>query len=244
MKTHKTEYRLVNNRGQDISALLIGARDIFNMDYDYIAFVHDKMSFYGTIDQRAGEGFRDLLFDCILKSESYIENVIQLLEKNPHIGLLAPAFPMSGCYANNYGKIWLKNYSGATELIKRLRLRCNIDKTEDPIALGTAFWCRPRALKKLLDYPWRIEDFPCGKDRREGDMLHVVERIFEYVAQDAGFYTGVIVPSSRASLLYGFEHEMLKELKRTLGAKNKEIKKHKEEIERLKKDGAVQYGED
>lgn len=32
---------LIENRGRDVSALLVGTKD-FIMDYDYVCFVHDK----------------------------------------------------------------------------------------------------------------------------------------------------------------------------------------------------------
>ena len=211
---NRLEVRLINNRGMDISALLVGLRDVFNADYDYVCYVHDKMSFKTTYP-KSGEGFRDNIFNCMLKSRPYVENIIETFENNPHLGLLVPPFPMVGIYIKNFGKSWHSNFEGTKELAERLKLNCNLDTERDTVSVGTSFWCRPQALKKLMEYPWKYESFDDNSARHEGDLLHCVERIFEYAAQDQGYYTGVVMPISQAQLVYSVEnHQLRKTLKK------------------------------
>ena len=66
-----------------------------------------------------------------------------------------------------------------------------MDERRQPVApLGTMFWFRPQALRKLFEHPWRYEDFTQEPvPVVDGDMMHAVERIYPFVAQDAGYYS-------------------------------------------------------
>lgn len=55
--------------------------------------------------------------------------------------------------------------------------------------MGTAFWCRTEALRKLWSYPWKYDMFPSEPILSDGELNHAVERSLAYVAQEAGFYT-------------------------------------------------------
>ena len=124
---------------------------------------------------------------------------------------------------------------------KRLSLNCNISQAFDTVSVGTTFWCRPAALKKLIEYPWSYDDFEENIKRREGDILHCLERIFEYSAQDQGFYTGVVMPISHAQLVYSIENHLLRinmHEKLLLSNKNKDLKK---KIKKMKNSKSWKY---
>ena len=58
--------------------------------------------------------------------------------------------------------------------------------------MGTCFWFRPQALKKLFqgyeNKGWSYHDFPREPNRYDQTILHIIERSYAYFAQDAGFY--------------------------------------------------------
>ena len=77
----------------------------------------------------------------------------------------------------------------------------NIHWTREPIApLGTMFWFRPKALNKLFAYDWAYDDFPKEPNAYDGTLLHAVERIYPFVAQDAGFYSAWVMTNRFARI--------------------------------------------
>ena len=178
------------NRGRDISALLVTFRKIA-LQYRYICFVHDKKANFDYLNEDV-EFWIQNLWDNTLKSAIYIKNVICLMEKQENLGLLVPPNPFGEYMDHWYANTWGKNFENTKKLAKELTLNCNLDKEKMPIALGNVFWCRTKALKKLLARDWKYEDFQDEPLPNDCTLSHAIERVLPYVAQDAGYDTGVI----------------------------------------------------
>ena len=211
------------NRGRDISALLVASREI-TLKYKYLCFVHDKKEKYEYLKKDTELWIRNL-WDNTLKSEAYIQNILNLFQQNENIGLLVPPEPIgeyfNAWYMNNG---WGRNYEKTKKLAEELKLVCDIDAALPPITLGTAFWCKVDALKKLFERNWKYDDFDEEPLAIDGTISHAIERIFAYVAQDAGYDTGTIMTTSYAAHQMNFlQHSMEsagKLLKEELGVKN------------------------
>ena len=63
------------------------------------------------------------------------------------------------------------------------------------------FWAKTDALKKLFEHGWKYEDFPEEPLPIDGTISHAIERVLGYVAQDAGYKTGVIMTDKIAAQL-------------------------------------------
>ena len=73
------DVRVIENRGRDVSALLVGCgEDLFQ--YDYVCFAHDK-KVTQLSPQSIGDGFAYKCFENILASKEYVSNVIDLFER-------------------------------------------------------------------------------------------------------------------------------------------------------------------
>ena len=189
----KAEVRLVSNRGRDISALLVGCADTFKK-YKYLCFVHDKKSIRPNESVAVGREFFHLLWHNTLASENFIKNVLATFEKDSYLGILAPPQPYNGGY-----KILLfdfKYWSGTCyektlELAEKLGIPANlISLNYVPLSIGSVFWCRTDALKKITAKEWKVEDFDAEPMPDDGTISHALERIFPFAAQAAGFYSG------------------------------------------------------
>ena len=56
-------------------------------------------------------------------------------------------------------------------------------------------------MKKIFEYPWTYEDFPAEPTgQNDGNVLHAIERIYPFVAQDAGYYSGWLLTDAFARL--------------------------------------------
>lgn len=182
-----TEVRLIENRGRDVSALLTGCADVVS-NYELICFVHDKRAHKGEYGIM-GESFLEHCVRNVLASREYVSSVIRLFQEEKRMGLL---FAPPPCLANNLtivGNEWTVNQKPVEELAGRLGLTVPISFEKEPIApLGTMFWFRPEALSILFGCGWKYSDFPGEPNQLDGTLLHAIERIYPFAAQQAGYY--------------------------------------------------------
>lgn len=198
---NKVSVKLVKNRGRDVSALLIIGRELVDQ-YDYICFIHDK-----KVTQEkpgsVGEGFAYICYKNVLETKEYVENILQLFEDNNHLGVLCPPKPLHGPYVFGLLQTWEKNYTNTVKLLKKLDISVPIDKFKVPIAPhGSCFWFRTSAVKKLFANDWQYDDFPEEPLPIDGTISHAIERCYAYVAQEAGYYTAVVMSDNFAKIEY------------------------------------------
>lgn len=198
----------VKNRGRDVSALLVGARDVVNSGkYDVIGFAHDKKSSQNQETGHNGtetEGFSYKLMENTLGSQAYVRNVLTLFADNPRLGLACPPPPYHALYfAHTMPNDWGPNFDITKELLeRRLHLHVPLDKTKGTrSAMGSCYWFRVEALKPLFDYQWKYEDFlPEGKMGADGSISHAIERANGYIAQSQGFYPAWVLSDRYARI--------------------------------------------
>lgn len=185
------------NRGRDISAFLVAFRK-YMLNYQYICFLHDKKEKIKT-RKRTIEEWIYSLWENMLASAEYINNIIWKLETNNALGLLVPPSIISEHSNIAIENIWYGDYENTKQLAERLNLNCDMDVKKTPITQGTCFWAKTDAIKKLIDYEWKYQDFPNEPLPSDGTISHAVERILAYVAQDAGFLTGWVMTDEYAN---------------------------------------------
>lgn len=215
---HKVEYIKIENRGRDVSALLVGAKKLVH-DYDYLCFTHDK-KVKQLKNELTGESFSKKCFDNILASQAYIQNIIQLFENEPKLGMLFAPAPNIGEYYPTLGYFdWGDNYSNVKELYDKLGLTVNISEDKEPIApLGTMFWFQSKALKGLFDKNWEYDDFPSEPNKNDGTLLHAIERIYPFCVQQEGYYVAWVMNDTYAQTEIINMYFMLKALNKKVFA--------------------------
>lgn len=192
------QIRMVKNRGRDVSALLVGCRNLIN-EYDYLCFVHDKKT-SSIQSATVWELFSFNMWENNLKSEDYIYNIIELFEKNTRLGLLVPPIPKHANYINLLVDGWRQCYEGVKALLNELKVDVPISYENQPFAFSTTFWCRTEALKILFNRDYGYEDFHEEPLPATGTISHAIERSLPYIAQAAGYVSGTIESASYAQM--------------------------------------------
>lgn len=197
------------NRGRDISALLVASRkEILN--YEYVCFIHDKKARNEKIKKDVASWIK-LLWENTIGSSKYIENIIYTFECNTELGMLVPPIHISPNFRHVFSNAWEKNFDNTAKIAEDLTLSCDLDKEKSPIAIGTVFWAKVDALRKLLEVDWKYEDFMEEPLPADGTFSHAIERILPYVAQDAGYSTGWIMTTETAGERMEYLTEVLTE---------------------------------
>lgn len=204
-----TYYIFKKNRGRDISALLVAFREIV-WNYKYFCFLHDKKSRHKYLESDIKLWNRNL-WENMIGTESYVHNIIGMMEKDSEIGLLAPPEPIGEYIYAWYKNAWYQNYDTTCDLAKKIKLNCNIRKDISPTVLGTVFWARTSALEKLLKRDWKYEDFPEEPLPKDGTISHAVERVIEYTVKEAGYRVGSVMTDSYAETLLTLVQDNMRE---------------------------------
>lgn len=197
---NKVEVILIENRGRDVSALLVATKS-FIMDYDYVCFAHDK-KVAQLKPATKGESFAYKCWQNVLGTSEFVCNIINKFEENSQLGILMPPPPNHAEYYATMGYLdWGCNFEATKKLADRLKLTVKLDCNTEPIApLGTMFWFRPAALRILFEQDWEYKDFPAEPNNTDGTLLHAIERIYPYVAQQEGYYPAWVMTDSFASI--------------------------------------------
>lgn len=211
LNCNKLEVILIENRGRDVSSLLVASKS-FLMNYDLVCFAHDKKTKQFE-PYSIGESFSYKCFENILSNDIFVENVIDTFHKNPRLGLLTPPPPNHAAFYGVLGTEWGANFHITKKLAEDLKLKVNIDNFKEPISpLGTMFWFRPKAMKTLIEYDWNYEDFPKEPNANDGTILHGIERLYSFVVQHEGYYPAWLMTNSFAKIEVTNLHYMLREL--------------------------------
>lgn len=202
---------LIENRGRDVSSLLVGCLP-YVFQYDYICYAHDKKT--RQVEPYAnGDSFSYQCFENILGSKEFVENIIKTFDENKRLGLLMPPVPSHGNFYEMIGSEWASNYENTLNLLDKLNIKLNVKPNKAPIApLGTMFWFRPQALKRLFEYGWKYEDFPQEPNGVDGTILHAIERAYGFVTQYEGYYPAWLMTDRFASIEITNLYFMMREI--------------------------------
>lgn len=192
----KADYILKENRGRDVSALLVDGRNIVGK-YKYVCFLHDKKE-HSEEEKADTQFWIENLWGNQIGSAEYIDGVLELFEHNENLGVLAPPEPIGEYFNTWYGYGWYKSYEITRNLAKELRLKTDIRSDKPPITFGTVLWFRVDALRRLFDVDWKYDDFDDEGLNKGSYLSYGLERIFAYVAQDAGYDTGNVMTAAYA----------------------------------------------
>ena len=195
-KKRKYDIRLIENRGRDVAALLVHCKDVLQK-YDYLCFTHDKNKNKNSTKIEANS-FRFLHWECTIASECYIKNILNKFEDEPKLGFLNVPQPFHGLHLNLFTDEWSNCFLTAKNLLKKLKLNCDLQADTPTFALGTAFWAKCKALKPLFNF--NIDDFPQEPMPLNETISHAIERIFPYIAQSQGYYSGICLTDSYAQI--------------------------------------------
>lgn len=231
------QFRLGDHRGRNVSALLVGARDlVLSGAYDLICVLHDMID-PRLKPQCVGQVFRNGCFDNVAKSRNYIENVRSLFAKEERLGIAVPPSPTHSTFYKEVGGEWgiRENLPHVRELLDSMGLNVPLRSDKPPVfPKGSVFWFRCNALRPLFEKEWRIEDFPDEPHEFDsGTIFEMVERAYPLVAQAMGYYPTVILTPEYASCeLTHMTYETQQYFRLTAQLKPRSVRSSTSEIQR------------
>ena len=190
--------RTRRNVGVAMSSLWVEYADVvLGGEYEYICYFHDKKSPYSQFAIQ-GERFAARCYENLFGTAEIVKNIIQLFEDHPRMGVAGAPLVYHGEYFTTAQRGWSQNYENTVKLAKRLDVHVNIDPAINPVsAYGDMFWFRSAALKKAIGHRLTYDDFD-EPYKPDFTMMHAIERMYGFLAQDAGYYYADIMNSDEA----------------------------------------------
>jgi len=175
----EVQVSVVPNRGRDIGPFLT-AFQWLKTKYDLVGHLHCKKT--PNLDPAVGESWRHFLWwNLVGKDFPMLDLIAKQFEDNKRLGLVFPDDP------HIVG--WWSNRECAEALATKMRLTAALPQAfEFPV--GTMFWCRPAALRPLFDLRLTWDDYPVEPVPIDGTILHAIERLLPFVAQNEGYAIG------------------------------------------------------
>ncbi|MGO9427736.1 rhamnan synthesis F family protein, partial [Rhodoblastus sp.] len=174
--------RVMPNLGRDIGPMLTGFREeITHGAYDLWGHVHGKKC--ASTDSAVGDAWRKFLWDNLIGDKHpMLDIAVRAFASDPKLGLVFAEDPhLVG---------WDANRKKAETLAERMGLSLKLPDFFD-FPLGTMFWFRPFALRRLFELGLNWGDYPEEPLPYDGSLLHAIERIVPFVttAEAYGFAT-------------------------------------------------------
>lgn len=198
---HGVDIRIAENRGRDLAPFLVLLRDVI-FRYDVILKVHDK-----KVPQlpmlSTGRSWEKMCFECLMPTEEYVRNVLDLFERNKRLGMLTPPPPVHAEYFPTIGHgEWGENFEGVQSLARELGIRVPVEREWEPVApFGSECYLRTAGLRTLFAKEWKTGDFPAEPLPADATILHAIERVIPFAVQNDGFYSGWVMSDRWAPVI-------------------------------------------
>ncbi|SFV26509.1 rhamnan synthesis F family protein [Hyphomicrobium facile] len=163
------------NVGRDIAPKLMAFNDKFDQ-YDVILFIHGKKSVFSP----GLSEWRQYIFDTLIGTRDRTQSILSSFQDIPELGMIAPEH-----FAPVKGVGWRDNFKIADGLCSKL-LGDKYAFNYFDFPCGSMFWCRPAALKPLLDLNLSVQEFPAEQGQVDGTLAHAIERFFFTSCELAG----------------------------------------------------------
>ena len=141
---------------------------------------------------------RSLFFnrwDNLLDGKEYIKKINKVFVDNKNLGLLLPPYQIHGVFFENTYDMWGEVKDDVLRLCRDLELIFIPESSYGPFAATDSFWIRGAVLKRILE---EAEKRDVSIDFNDT----IVQKALIYIAQNYGYYSGVVESKEYASMAY------------------------------------------
>ncbi len=184
MQAHPTaQIKIVSNRGYDIGSFIDFLSSVDLNNYEYILKIHtkgEKSPNHTLLNKRwlNNKLWKEILFQCLLKSKTRLLSNLKILEKNKKIGMISSVY----CTTSEP-----RTYQALLPEINRVLQKIGFHSVQHlTFVAGTMFLTRAFLLKPLCSYS--LADFkPTDAQLKEGTLAHTMERVFGALVEQQGY---------------------------------------------------------
>ncbi|MCI8466529.1 MAG: hypothetical protein HFI63_11875 [Lachnospiraceae bacterium] len=165
-----------------------GKQELFSelCTYDFVCVLHDTDVTSDIQSSCTGKSYFYNIWENLLKDDIHVSGILEKFEEEPRLGFLTAPQPNFSSYFGEFGKGWNGKYEVVEQTIKEMGLNCQISRFKVPFRISDDFWIRGGILRKLTYLEKKTDS--------------CLSYLWPYLAQDAGYYSGVVESSEYAAM--------------------------------------------
>lgn len=155
-------------------------------NYDFVCVLQDVDL---TSDRRPsciGKSYFYNIWENLIKDDTHIFEIMNCFQREKRLGFLTSPTPIFEKYFGEDKKGWNEKFEAVCEIVDKLSLNCQLSKEKAPFCVTDHFWIRGSILKRLSEL--------------EENDVSLLPYLWTYLAQDAGYYSGIVESSDYASM--------------------------------------------
>jgi FMN phosphatase YigB (HAD superfamily) len=202
-----TKIVIGRNRGRNFGPMLVELRKALS-EFDVLLHLHTKQSLRTGEEQSR---WRNHILNHLVGSPELVQSILRLIKDDERVGVVGPInYADAVPYWCQY---WLANTGLALEWLPKFGVRHFPKVSLLDFPVGGMFWARIEAIKGILDFPWRYEDFAAEPIPADGTVAHMLERAFGVVSVSSG-YTYTETDLGRGAIRVGGSEKSLSQYAR------------------------------
>lgn len=154
--------------------------------YEYVCILHDTDMGSEKRSSCTNKSYFYNIWENLIKSDKHISGVLERFIQEPRLGILMPPFPNFAEYFGEIGKGWNGRYKDVCNIADKLKLRCQLAEELPPFRSSCDIWIRGSILKRIK-----------GMEKVDFSYLPY---LWSFIAQDAGYYSGIVESVDYASM--------------------------------------------
>lgn len=155
-------------------------------DYDLVCLIKDVDVYSKEQPNYIEKSYFFNVWNNLIGNRSHLLGILELFEKNFRLGMLTSPEPNFGIYLGDMGRGWAGKFKEIQRIVKEKELNCQISEDKPPFRAPESLWVRGEILAKLQE--WQVEEFK------------YLPYLWSYIAQDAGYYSGIVESSEYAAI--------------------------------------------
>lgn len=175
--------------------------------YEFVCIIHDTDLTSEYRQNHVGKSYFFSVWNNLLKDKAHVQGILELFQKEKRLGLLMPPQPDFENYFSHFGRGWNGKFEEIEKVIKEKKLHCQISKRKAPFQISENIWIRGSILKKIEYWDW--------------DSIAYLPYLWIYIAQDVGYYSGIIETTEYAAIqeinLQGYLEEIAEQVRTQYG---------------------------
>ncbi len=165
-----------------------GYRDILKElgEWEIVCVLHDMDVTGKQNPSYSGKSSFFQVWENLLKDASHVSWIAETFEKEQKLGFLVPPRASFGKHFGSMGIKWGGDFQKYRDIAEGMQLCCQMSQNKFPFSVSDAFWIRGCILKNAYE--------------KGAYCAEALSCLWGYIAQDAGFYSGIVESTDYASM--------------------------------------------
>ncbi|MCI9453766.1 MAG: hypothetical protein HFG83_08060 [Dorea sp.] len=154
--------------------------------YEYICIIHDTDMSSTVRESCTNKSYFYNIWENLAKNNRHISGILERFRQEPRLGALMPPTPNFAEYFGELGTGWMGKFEAIRCIAEKLGIHCQLAEELPPFGVSGSLWIRGKILERV-------------KEMEESDFTYL-PYLWSFIAQDAGYYSGIVQSADYAAM--------------------------------------------